>query len=300
MAHEIEAAALDSVQPALGRRAPSHALPLGAPCPNCETPLAGPWCHACGQPAEDYHRSLVRLSREAVDGLFDLDGRLWRTLPDLCLRPARLTRQFLDGHRIGQIPPFRLFLIVVVLVFLAAGLEPQGKPAMQLNGPGGDLTTGEGLDLKVVPVVRDDAVSTWVSSRLKQAAKDPQGFERTLTEWAQRLAVLALPLSALLLGLMFFWRRGVYLFDHLIFSMHSLSFQGLLLTTTMLASLLSGWFQLLFLIAPVHLFAHLRGTYGLGVFGTLWRMAVLFVSSVIVLLLALTGLVMIGLAEIGG
>jgi hypothetical protein len=300
MAHEIEAAALDSVRPVLGRRAPGQALPVGAPCPNCATPLAGPWCHACGQPAEDYHRSILKLSAEAIDGLFDLDGRLWRTLPDLCLRPARLTRRFLDGHRIGQIPPFRLFLIVVVLVFLAAGFEPQDKPVVQLNGQGGDLRTGEGLNLKVVPVVRDDAVSTWVTARLKQAARDPKAFETTLTQWAQRLAVLALPLSAGLLGLMFFWRRGVYLFDHLIFSMHSLSFQGMLLSIALLGSLLTSWSQLLLLIAPVHLFAHLKGTYGLGVLGTLWRMAVLFVGSLIVLVLALSGLVMIGLAEIGG
>jgi hypothetical protein len=299
MAHEIEAASLDSVQSVLARRTPSHPLPLGAPCPNCETALAGPWCHACGQPAEDYHRSLLKLSREAIDGLFDVDGRLWRTLPNLCLRPARLTRDFLDGHRIGQIPPFRLFLIVVVLVFLAVGFEPHSKPVVQLNGAGGDFNTGGGLALRMAPA-RNDPTSTWVSARLKQAAKDPQGFERTLTEWAQRLAVLALPLSALLLGLMFFWRPGVYLFDHLIFSMHSLSFQGLLLSTTMLASLVSGWAQLLFLIAPVHLYAHLKGAYGLGVFGTLWRMAVLLVTSVIVLLLALSGLVMIGLAEVGG
>ncbi|MEJ0065844.1 MAG: DUF3667 domain-containing protein [Caulobacteraceae bacterium] len=299
MAQEIEAAAVDSVHPALGRHAPGHALPVGAPCPNCATPLAGPWCHACGQPAEDYHRSLVKLSREAIDGLFDLDGRLWRTLPDLCLRPARLTRAFLDGHRIGQIPPFRLFLIVVVLVFLAAGFQPQGRPVVHVNGPGGDLNTGEGLDLKVVPV-RDAAAAVWVTNRLKQASKDPKAFEATLTEWAQRLAVLALPLSAGLLGLMFFWRRGIYLFDHLIFSMHSLSFQGLLLSTTMLTSLISGWFQLLFLIAPVHLFAHLKGTYGLGLFGTLWRMAILFAGSVVMLLLALSGLVIIGLTEIGG
>src|SRR5579872_26426 len=299
MAQEIEAAALDSVASALRGRANGHALPLGAPCPNCATPLAGPWCHACGQPAEDYHRSLLKLSREAIDGLFDLDGRLWRTLPDLCFKPARLTRRFLDGHRVGQIPPFRLFLIVVVLVFLAAGIEPHSKPVVQLNGQGGDLKTENGVNLKVVPI-RDDAAAAWVTDRLKQAAKDPKAFEATLTEWAQRLAVLALPLSAGLLGLMFFWRRGVYLFDHLIFSMHSLSFQGLLLSTAILGSILTGWAQLLFLVAPVHLFAHLKGTYGLGVFSTLWRMAVLFVASVIVLLMALSGLVIIGLAEVGG
>src|ERR1700722_10659758 len=169
MAQEIDAAALDSVKAVLGRDAPTHALPLGAPCPNCATPLAGPWCHACGQSSDDHHRSLLRLTAEAIGGLIDIDSRLWRTLPDLCLRPARLTRAYLDGHRIGQIPPFRLFLIAVVLVFLAAGVEPQGKPVVQLNGQGGDLRTGEGLNLKVVPVVPDEAVSTWVTARLKQA-----------------------------------------------------------------------------------------------------------------------------------
>ena len=118
--------------------------------------------------------------------------------------------------------------------------------------------------------------------------------------WAQRLAVLALPMSAALLGLMFFWRRGVYLFDHLIFSMHSLSFQGLLLSVTMLGALLSDWFQVLLIAAPVHLFVHLRGVYRLGVLATLWRILALAVGSVIALVLALAGLVMIGLAEVTG
>jgi hypothetical protein len=101
-----------------------------------------------------------------------------------------------------------------------------------------------------------------------------------------------------MLGLMFFWRRGIYLFDHLIFSMHSLSFQGLLLSLTMLAALVSDWFQLLLIAAPAHLFMHLKGTYRLGVFGTLWRMLALATGSVLALMLALGGLVMIGLAEV--
>ncbi len=121
MARELEAAAIDSV-PAVLARAPQHPLPVGAPCPNCGTALAGPWCQACGQSSDDFHRSLVKLAGETLEGLFELDSRLWRTLPDLALRPARLTRRYLDGHRVAQIPPFRLFLIVVVLVFLAAGL----------------------------------------------------------------------------------------------------------------------------------------------------------------------------------
>jgi hypothetical protein len=136
-------------------------------------------------------------------------------------------------------------------------------------------------------------------TRLNAAAKNPVQFESVLTEWAQRLAVLALPMSAALLGLMFFWRRGVYMFDHLIFSMHSLSFQGLLVALVMAGSQLSGWCGWLLLAAPVHLFAHLKGAYGLGVFGTLARMLVLFIGSVIGFAAALVGLVFIGLVETG-
>ena len=51
--------------------------------------------------------------------------------------------------------------------------------------------------------------------------------------------------------------------------------------------------------SPVHLFAHLRGAYGLGVVGTLARMLVLFVGSVIGFGAALVGLVFIGLVEVG-
>src|SRR6185437_13008709 len=111
-----------TASPAVQMRAPKHALPLGAPCPNCSTALAGPWCQACGQSSDDFHRSLRKLAGEALEGFFELDSRLWRTLPDLALKPARLTRRYLDGQRVAQIPPFRMFLIVVVIVFLAVSL----------------------------------------------------------------------------------------------------------------------------------------------------------------------------------
>jgi hypothetical protein len=297
MAHEIDAAALESVQAATAR-APSHARPIGAPCPNCETPLAGPWCHACGQSSEDFHRSIRKLAVEAFGGLIDIDGRVWRTLPDLCLRPGKLTRRYLDGHRMPQIPPFRLFLIVIVLVFLVAGLQPHDKNSVTINSNGG-VVKANTTNFKIVPV-GGDAAAAWVSARLNQAAKNPDAFEATLAEWAQRLAVLALPISAAMLGLTFFWRRGVYMFDHLIFSMHSLSFQALLLSVAMLSSMLSDWLGWLLLAAPAHLFVHLRGVYGVGIFGALWRMTVLFIGTVIAFFLALSALVMIGLATVGG
>lgn len=295
MASETGAATVGNA-PAVARRRPKHVLPLGAPCPNCATALAGPWCQACGQSSDDFHRSVRKLAGEAVEGVFEFDSRLWRTLPDLALRPARLTRRYLDGQRVAQIPPFRMFLVMVVIVFLAMGLAPHRTPIVDLgNQPG---AKSNDFQIHVAPASQDP-LGKWATARLNAAAKDPIRFEATLTEWAQRLAVLTLPMSAALLGLMFFWRRGVYMFDHLIFSMHSLSFQGLLLAIVMAGSQLSGWFGWLLLAAPVHLFVHLKGTYGLGVFGTLTRMAVLFFGSLIGFWVALVGLVLIGLVEVG-
>src|SRR6185437_6058590 len=150
------------------------------------------------------------------------------------------------------------------LVFLAASLGPPRKPAIDLN----QAASTDHRDLKVyVDPSYQGPGEKWVTSRLKTAAKDPVRFESTLTEWAQRLAVLMLPMSAALLGLLFFWRRGVFMFDHLIFSMHSLSFQGLLVATVVAGSQLTGWFGWLLVASPVHLFVHLKGTYRLGVFG---------------------------------
>jgi hypothetical protein len=297
MAQETEAAVIDSGTAAIGREAPRRVPLGGAPCPNCDTPLAGDWCHGCGQSSDDHHRSFLRLTGEAIGSLIDVDSRLWRTLPDLCLRPARLTRSYLDGHRVSQIPPFRLFLVVIVLVFLAASIEPS-RSGSALPGAGEAIAAEPQVNLDF-NINGKQVADAWLTSRLKTIAKNPQRFETALVDWAQRLAVLALPMSAALLGLMFFWRKGVYLFDHLIFSMHSLSFQGLLLSVAMLASRLNGVFDLLLLIAPAHLFAHLKGVYRVGTFGTLARMLVLFIGSAFGFLLAFAGLVMIGLYEIG-
>jgi hypothetical protein len=88
------------------------------------------------------------------------------------------------------------------------------------------------------------------------------------------------------------------MFDHLIFSMHSLSFQGLLLSAILAGEQVSGWFGLLAIASPVHLFAHLKGTYGIGVAGTLIRMLLLFVGSVIGSVAIMSALFVIGLYEV--
>lgn len=93
---------------------------VGKACANCGATLNGRWCHACGQSADDHKRSIGHLAWEAVEGLFHLDGRLARTLPDLFFRPGRLARDYMEGRIARHVPPFRMFLAALLIFILAA------------------------------------------------------------------------------------------------------------------------------------------------------------------------------------
>jgi uncharacterized protein DUF3667 len=356
----LETAGLASVGGWFRRRGKDMEVEVGAPCANCGVPLQGPWCYNCGQAGEDYHRSVFKLIGESIEGLFHADGRLWKTIPHLLYRPGRLTRDYLDGKRAPQIPPFRMFLVILLIVFFAGHLATASKDeaghekgaavhaptaaerdaasralseakadiARDL-GPGAAETFGktsariesrmakaaepklpvppaEGAPpedpavvvkksadtLQNLPIdghinLDGDAKTTsaterWLETGITAIREDPKRFAMILEIWAHRVAILALPISALLLSILFIFNRRFYVFDHLIFSMHSLTFQLLLLSVIFLLSMLVGpvaWW--LIVLSPIHLYKHMRGTYATGRFGTVLRMFFLWIGSTI-------------------
>lgn len=253
MSHELETAAAGSLGGFFRwRREGGHAVPIGTPCANCATPLQGPWCHNCGQLGEDFHRSIGHLIVDAFEGLFHFDGRVWRTLPALMLHPGRLTRSYLDGHRAPQIPPLRLFLVVLLALFLAGSIsETTGNRVVSANmtdGKSGKLTTRRfdqltpeerakaKAELEKEPIQvnfgfgESRVAADWLKKHVARAIDDPEKFMMAMEQLAERFAFLMLPLSAGLLSLLFVFQRRFYVFDHTIFSLHSLSAAGLVLT----------------------------------------------------------------------
>ena len=85
-------------------------------CLNCGTPLAGAYCSACGQKAH-LHRSLGSLVSDLVQGLFNFEGKIWRTLPMLAWRPGEMTRRYIDGERARYVSPVAMYLFSVFLMF---------------------------------------------------------------------------------------------------------------------------------------------------------------------------------------
>jgi len=321
LTEELDTAVADSIGGWFrARHKPAHSTTLGSPCANCGEILLGPWCHACGQHSENYHRSLRHLIAEAFESLFHFDGRLWRTLPDLTLRPDRLTKNFLAGHRAPQIPPLRLFLITLLLVFVTGSIhtnissfrvgdhgqlvaspnatpDPNATAEVKAQLADANCQVEQALPPQALSIYR--ATSGWLIGRLKAVAGDPERFLLILENWGERFAFLALPMSTLLLSVLFIARRKFFVFDHAIFSLHSLSAMGLLLSLVFVLERLAGTGAWLLLAAPIHLFRHMRGVYGTGVASTLIRMALLFMGSVIGFGLIVTGLLAVGLTSMG-
>jgi hypothetical protein len=89
-----------------------------ARCQNCGTALTGPFCSACGQREQSRIVSLGSLLKDAVGDIYHLDSRIWRTLRALLTKPGFLTVEFLAGRRARYLPPFRLYLVVSIVLFL--------------------------------------------------------------------------------------------------------------------------------------------------------------------------------------
>ncbi len=85
-------------------------------CLNCGTRLAGPFCSACGQKAH-VHRSIRGFLQDFLQGLFNFEGKFWRTLPMLAWRPGEMTRRYIAGERARFISPVALYLFTVFLMF---------------------------------------------------------------------------------------------------------------------------------------------------------------------------------------
>jgi len=75
-------------------------------CLNCGTQLVGAYCHACGQSGH-IHRTIGAFMHDLLHGALHFEGKMWRTLPMLVLRPGKLTRRYIEGRGRASCRPWR-------------------------------------------------------------------------------------------------------------------------------------------------------------------------------------------------
>ena len=107
-------------------------------CLNCGARLSGAYCSVCGQKAH-VHRSVRAFFQDFLAGLFNFEGKIWRTLPMLAWCPGLMTRRYIAGERARFISPVALYLFTVFLMFAtlnftgALGTTNIGNPKEHLK-----------------------------------------------------------------------------------------------------------------------------------------------------------------------
>jgi Protein of unknown function (DUF3667) len=95
-----------------------HATPLiGSPntCANCAATLVpdARFCSHCGQKTPTRRLETKDLLHDFIHALTHVDHSVWALLRGLIIRPGRIAREYVDGHRKRYFGPF-VFLVVMV------------------------------------------------------------------------------------------------------------------------------------------------------------------------------------------
>lgn len=138
----------------------------------------------------------------------------------------------------------------------------------------------------------------------KKLMKKLQNPELTLYKLQQtfyKFSFLLIPISIPFVALLFLWKRGFTLYDHGVFVLYSLTFMAMLIMVTAGVMRFGGALAVAALlaaaaIAPAHMFAQVKGAYGLSTFSALWRTLMLLLFCSVALLLFLVAVVMLGVA----
>ena len=152
-----------------------------------------------------------------------------------------------------------------------AALAALEQPAAQgASAPAGTAASGV-AGLPTGNHVETDSAE--LNAAIERVVKNPDLAFYKLKNTTYKFSFLLVPLLLPFMWLMFIGRRDVMVYDHAVFALYSLSFMALLVIAAALLSLtpLNGHLGWLVWLVPLHVFLHLRGTYGLTRWGASWR-----------------------------
>lgn len=194
-------------------------------CLNCDAPLHGAFCGACGQRAVPPNPTVAELAGDAWQELSGYDGRIMATVRGLA-RPGLLTRHYLDGRRARYLPPLRVYVIVSVMYFLVAAAAPnvELRRSMTEAGDGVRVSVSSGINIPElsdedrVEMRKQAAESPWIVRPLLIAlADDPAAFRARIFTIMPRVFFALLPVFAAIVAVFY---RGRTFPASLVFAVH--------------------------------------------------------------------------------
>ena len=244
-------------------------LPEDTICRNCGTQTIGRYCHECGQDINaGTGQSTLKLTEQALESAFALDGKTPRTLAFLMVRPGFLSEEYRKGKINRYIHPVRLFWMATLVFF--ALLISQLNSNEVLKSPI-YYSTENGLTISL----NEPSDSTTTMSQnmdegesyKKMDEKDWSMMVNYIAKFAPYVTFLLIPIFAFLL-ILFFWRTKCYYMYQMVFTLHFHTFLWIFFSLNLLVDIFTRnwtyptWLNtLLFFLPGVYLIVALRRYY---------------------------------------
>jgi Protein of unknown function (DUF3667) len=256
-------------------------------CPECGGALVGDFCHGCGEKRpEARDLSVKHFFTEAAQELTSVEhSKLFHTVWSLLFRPGSLTREWIAGRRRRYLKPLNLCLGVLALSLFAYSVY---KPVSMYD-----------VEKFVRANRREDSVKVFERFAQRKHMELGAAFDRINEKWQRYMSFAPLLIVggfALVLQLVFISTRRFFV-EHLVFSMHFVSFSTLLVVLLWPVYFFvglkpGGAYNLLLAVCKwaldiTYMFYAVRSVYGLGRGRTLLASVVLVAGYFLVYLLVL-------------
>ena len=154
-------------------------VPETTDCRNCGAPLAGEWCHQCGQRNIKKRLTVRSAFGQLFDAITNLDRGFWHTMWELTIRPGKVVKNFVEGRTRPYFPPFRYAFILITIstvIMVSSGIfEAQQDQFVQIQGDDPSAQAeiqgkfqafvGRFLNLFVIVILPFNALATWLFTR---------------------------------------------------------------------------------------------------------------------------------------
>jgi len=228
-------------------------------CKNCDATTNGNFCHQCGQATHLHVPSAREFLHEFLAHYVAIEGKLWRSLKLLVMKPGLLTREYIDGRRVRYVEPLRLYLSFSIIFFALVKLS--GVEIADF-GPGDRVETRPPLTAPgtVAPLYDDEEVAAFqeyksgaiaqargIDPRLgkgvetffnRPAEERRQAVKRAFFSYTPYAIFFMMPVFALYLKLLYLGSGRRY-GEHFLFALHSNAFAFLMLSLFMVTP--PGW-----------------------------------------------------------
>ena len=87
-------------------------------CLNCGNVVEDRFCTNCGQENLQIQDSAFHLVLHYLQDLFHYDGKIWKTLKNLILKPGLVAKEYMEGKRIRHLDPIRFYVFSSTVFFL--------------------------------------------------------------------------------------------------------------------------------------------------------------------------------------